>query len=400
MQLISSRFSVQQRINLSFFILSVATVAYSFLKSNFIELNGQCGNDGLTYCSMAQGNIEFKPFSRRTFLPFLVGIISKSHIVTTFFILNSIFLVFTAVLIYLFQSKMNSQYNLLPVSLFLLNISTFRMLFAYPVLTDFLAIFLVVLFFYLYIFFRNSSKYIFLISILIILCFVRENLSVTLSASLIISDFLLKKIKIQNIIIFIISCVFTYISFRQPSSENYVHESNLFKVFLISIQGNFDNYETVFKLLYLTFVGLSPIALYSFFLLRKVNNNLIPLIIFSILILISQINLNLANPEPRLMLIPSVLMPFVFFAKTRNFRLIAILFIATFSYWDFRQFSNGKYESYLEMFGQPYLSFSFNYEQFVDRFLLFFGLLAIWTIFEVIILIKNKFFKKRSIRVN
>lgn len=380
---ISGRFNSQQKFNFFVFSFSIAVLIYSFLKSNFIEINGQCGNDGLTYCSMARGNIEFEPFSRRTFLPYIVGSISQDHIVLTFFSLNFIFLTSSAILIYVFQSKLNSNYSLLPISLFLINISTYRMLFAYPVLTDFLAIFLVLIFFYVYILLKNNLSYTILISILIILCFVRENLSITIAISIIISELIQKKFKVHSIIYLIVSIIFTYISFNQPSTENFVHESNLYKVFLISINGNFDNYETIFKFLYLTFIGLGPFAVFSFFLLRKINFKLLPIVIFSLLIFATQSNLNLANPEPRLMLIPSVLLPFIFFEKIRNIQLVILLFLATIAFWDVRQYSDGNYESYLEMFGQPYLSFDFNYEQFVSRILLFCGFLAFWLFFAI-----------------
>ena len=54
-------------------------IPYWFINSKIIELNGGCGNDGLTYCSMALGNIEFAPFSRRTFCHWIAILFSITN---------------------------------------------------------------------------------------------------------------------------------------------------------------------------------------------------------------------------------------------------------------------------------------------------------------------------------
>lgn len=333
---------------------------------------------------MAMGNIEFQPFSRRTLLPKIVGIINNENIVGTFYALNLLFLILSAVIIYLIQNRINSKYNLVTVGLFILNISTFRMLFAYPVLTDYFAIFLILVFFYSYLYATKYVRVIASLSILIMLCFVRENLALTLTLSIIVYDILQRKLKIETITYFIISLVFTYISFKQPYSANYVHESNILKNFLISIKGNFADSGNIFRFFYLTLAGVTPLAIVALFYKPMIKSRLTLISIFSVILIVSQSLLNLGNPESRLMLIPGVLLLFVLFQKNRNPKIIVTLIIATIALWDVSQFSDGSYESYLAMFGQPYLPVEFSYSQSLERLKIFALIMLIWGMYELV----------------
>ncbi len=339
---------------------------------------------------MAMGNIEFQPFSRRTLLPKIVGIISKENIVGTFYALNLLFLILSAVIIYLIQNSINSKYNLVTVGLFILNISTFRMLFAYPVLTDYFAIFLILVFFYSYLYTTKYVRVIASISILILLCFVRENLPLTLTLSIIVYDILQRKLKLETIIYFFISLLFTYISFKQPYSANYVHESDILKNFLISIRGNFADSGNVFRFFYLTLVGVTPLAVAALLYKPMFKSRLTLISIFSVIVIVSQSLLNLGNPESRLMLIPGVLLLFVLFQKNRHPKIIATLIIATVALWDVSQFSDGSYESYLAMFGQPYLPVEFSYSQSLERLEIFALIMLIWGLYELVSLLGRK----------
>jgi hypothetical protein len=386
----ASNFIRGNKFQLSFLIFSLSSLIYSLTNSRFIDLHGNCGNDGATYCSMAMGNIEFQPFSRRTLLPKIVGMISKENIVGTFYAFNLFFLILSAVIIYLIQNRINSKYSLVTVGLFILNISTFRMLFVYPVLTDYFAIFLILAFFYSYLYATKYVRLIASISILIMLCFVRENLALTLALSIIVYDILQRKLKFETITYFFISLVFTYISFKQPYSANYVHESNILKNFLISIRGNFADSGNIFRFFYLTLVGVTPLAVAALLYKPMIKSRLTLVSIFSVILIVSQSLLNLGNPESRLMLIPGVLLLFVLFQKNRHPKIIATLIIATVALWDVSQVSDGSYESYLAMFGQPYLPVEFSYSQSLERLEIFALIMFIWGLYEFASLLNRK----------
>jgi hypothetical protein len=375
-------FIQRNKLQVSFFVFSFLSVVYSFTNSKFIDLHGNCGNDGLTYCSMAMGNIEFQPFSRRTLLPKIVGILSKQNIVITFYLLNFLFLILAAVFVYLIQSKINSKFNLVAVGLFMINISTFRMLFSYPVLTDYFAILLILIFFYSFLYCSDKIRAITNISILIMLCFVRENLSLSLSLAIIILNIFQRKIKLETLMYLIISTIFTYISFKQPYTANYVHESNILKNFMISVRGNFVDFGNTYRFFYLTLLGVTPLAVAALFYKPNLKSRFTLISIFSFLLIISQSLLNLGNPESRLMLIPGVLLQFVLFQKINSPKIVTALIIATVALWDVRQFSDGSYESYLAMFGQPYLPVEFSYEQSLERFKVFALIMLIWVLYE------------------
>jgi hypothetical protein len=376
-------FIQSNKLQVSFLIFSFISLAYSFKNSKFIELNGNCGNDGSTYCSMAMGNIEFQPYSRRTLLPKIVGMISKENVVTTFYLLNFTFLILAAIFLCLIQNKINSKFNLVTLGLFMINISTFRMLFSYPVLTDYFAILLILIFFYSYLFFHDNYRIITIISILIMLCFVRENLSLTLSLSMLILSILQRKIKLETLVYLITSIIFTYLSFKQPFTVNYVHESSVLKNFIISVRGNFADFGNTYRFFYLTLMGVTPVAVAALFYKPSLKNRLTLVSIFSSILIISHSLLNLGNPESRLMLIPGVLLQLVIFQKVKSPKMITALIIATVVLWEVRQFSDGSYESYLAMFGQPYLPVEFSYSQSLERLKIFVLIMLIWAFCEV-----------------
>ena len=375
-------FIQKNKLQVSFFVFSFISLIYSYINTKFIDLHGNCGNDGLTYCSMAMGNIEFQPYSRRTLLPKIVGSLNKDNIVITFYLLNFAFLILATIFIYLIQSKINSKFNLVAVGLFMINISTFRMLFSYPVLTDYFAIMLILIFFYAYLYCNDKIRIITTISILITLCFVRENLSLTLSLSIFILNIFQRKIKIETLAFLIISFIFTYLSFKQPYTANYVHESNVIKNFIISVRGNFADFENTYRFFYLTLMGVTPLAVAALFYKPNLKNRFTLISIFSIILIISQSLLNLGNPESRLMLIPGVLLQFILFQKIKSPKVVIALIIATVVLWDVRQFSDGSYESYLAMFGQPYLPVEFSYGQSMERFKVFTLIMLIWVFYE------------------
>jgi predicted membrane protein len=84
------------------------------------------------------------------------------------------------------------------------------------------------------------------------------------------------------------------------------------------------------------------------------------------------------------MLIPGVLLLFVLFQKNRNPKIIVTLIIATIALWDVSQFSDGSYESYLAMFGQPYLPVEFSYSQSLERLKIFALIMLIWGMYELV----------------
>ncbi len=77
--------------NLLFLFVSLMVLLFQFKKSRFIEINGWCGNDGSVYCSMARGNVEFEPFSRRTLLPVRVRLTKQEDVLSFTLILFFVF---------------------------------------------------------------------------------------------------------------------------------------------------------------------------------------------------------------------------------------------------------------------------------------------------------------------
>jgi hypothetical protein len=241
---------------------------------------------------------------------------------------------------------------------------------------------LILIFFYAYLYCNDKIRIITTISILITLCFVRENLSLTLSLSIFILNIFQRKIKIETLAFLIISFIFTYLSFKQPYTANYVHESNVIKNFIISVRGNFADFENTYRFFYLTLMGVTPLAVAALFYKPNLKNRFTLISIFSIILIISQSLLNLGNPESRLMLIPGVLLQFILFQKIKSPKVVIALIIATVVLWDVRQFSDGSYESYLAMFGQPYLPVEFSYGQSMERFKVFTLIMLIWVFYE------------------
>lgn len=88
-----------------YFSVGIFTIAWSFINTNILEVGDNCGFDGRIYCLMAKGEVAFEPYSRRTALPFLVGLFDFKDTYLGFYLINSIFLIFSIILLNLIIKK-------------------------------------------------------------------------------------------------------------------------------------------------------------------------------------------------------------------------------------------------------------------------------------------------------
>lgn len=338
-----------------FFIFALMFIPYWFVNSKIIELNGGCGNDGLTYCSMALGNLEFAPFSRRTFLPGFIHLFQIQNVFLAFQILNAVFIIICFIILIKLMNLINSTNTYLVITLFILNPHILRWFFSYPVIMDYLGLLLILLCVYFEIGIKNNLKYIFLSSSFIILCFVRENASITIAFSLLAWAIYRKSEIINYLILFLISIIFTLISFNQPSTINTVQETNILKISIEQIKYFTSSLENITLLFYFVIFGFSIFSLISIFMFPKRTERFGAFYIASLIMFITG---PLIGGEARHFVIPGVLMQIWFFSKTRKMNEIIILLMIQLSFWVLGAYSDGSVESFMILFGQRFTDFS------------------------------------------
>ena len=337
-----------------FFLLSLSLVPYWFSNSRIIDLNGGCGNDGLTYCSMALGNIEFAPFSRRTLLPGLIHLLGLKNILYSFYFFNIVFILGSFILLYLIMKKVNVSYNYLVLSLFILNPHILRWLFSYPVMTDFLGLFIILAFIYFNINSENKNKYFITTSLLIILCFVRENAPITLSFGYLAWSVISKKEVKQNLIQFIISIIFTLISFNQPSTLNTVQETNFFKIAEDQLNYFLGDWKHFILFIFFFLYGFGVFSIASLSKLPR-KENLFGGMYFSALIML--LSAPLLGGEARHFVIPGILMLIYFFSTKSYLNYVFVLLLVQISFWYLGAYADGTIESFSILFGQRFTNF-------------------------------------------
>jgi hypothetical protein len=349
----SKNYSTNEFIGLSLSFLSVVLTIYWFLKSRIIDLNGGCGNDGLTYCSMALGNVEFEPFSRRTFLPAIVKFLGIENIVLTFYTLNSIFILGSIYFSYLILKKFNYKNRFLIVGLILLNPHIIRWLFAYPVVTDFLGLMLVSMFFYYFMIIqRQETRIIVLGSILTILCFVRENVPLIMGAGVLLWSLYVKRRVIESILLTLIAVLFTIISFGQPSTINTVQETNLVELAKDQISFFTQSPQNFLMFVYFAFFGLTLTAIKAISLMPKSSDSYGG-IYFALLVM--TITSPLFGGEARHFVLGSIIFQIYFLLKVDSPRVISFYMISTVAFWNLGAFGDGSIESFMRLFGQRFV---------------------------------------------
>ena len=383
----TKNYSTNEFIGLSLSFLSVALTIYWFLKSRIIDLNGGCGNDGLTYCSMALGNVEFEPFSRRTFLPAIVKLLGFENIVLTFYILNSIFILGSIYFSYLILKKFNYKNRFLIVGLIILNPHVIRWLFAYPVVTDFLGLMLVTMFFYYFLIIpKQEIRIIVLSSILIILCFVRENVPLIMGVGILLWSLYIKRRIIESIFLTLIAVLFTIISFGQPSTINTVQETNLVELAKDQISFFTQSPQNFLMSVYFVFLGLTLLAIKAISMIPKSSDSYGGIYLA---LLAMTITTPLFGGEARHFVLASIIFQIYFLLKVDNPRVISFYVISTIAFWNLGSFGDGSIESFMRLFGQRFVPLEVTFD------LLKTGLLT-WAFLLTVYLFVTRFSAVRS----
>ena len=221
-------------------------------------------------------------------------------------------------------------------------------------MTDFLGLLLILSFIYFYVSIDKNNKYYILASILIILCFVRENAPLTLTIGYTIWALLTKKNIFENFILLVISTIFTFISFKQPSTINTVQETNVLVIARQQLQYFTDNQNNFLLFIFFIIFGFSIYSLFGMFILPKKNNPLGGLYVTSVIMVISA---PLLGGEARHFVIPGILMLIYFFSSNKNQKLVLPLSIVQLSFWYLGAYADGSIESFMILFGQRFSEF-------------------------------------------
>lgn len=359
-----------------YFSVGIFTIAWSFINTNILEVGDNCGFDGRIYCLMAKGEVAFEPYSRRTALPFLVGLFDFKDTYLGFYLINSIFLIFSIILLNLIIKKINSKYRILILSIFLVNPHTFRMLFSAPVLVDFLALMLILLLIYLSFKNRSIGTEIFLLAILTFLVFVRENLSITYIFSLFIVNLLeyyRHDVSIRKVVLaffeFIYILIITYLAFLQPKIDppNYVPKTEILEVIKYWFLETVASGPNFLRVIFLTVFGLGIfgiIGITNYKFLFQNSTQIKILYLFSIMLTLSSIFLG--GDTARILLIPSVIFTLIYFMREVDSKNLTLFFVLALVLWVPWAYSTGSEESFLTIYGQRYLSPNIALSQFAQ----------------------------------
>jgi len=140
-------------------IIFAMYIGYFFWNSLFakrIKVNDGCGWDGSQYCEMFYGQLVMEPYSRRILAPKLVSLLFDEPI-NGFFIVNNILIILTIILIYLVikfnvpiaSSWVSSLVVIATLGIYIFSRHALHLNFIYPVLTEHLYFFLIILTFFL-----------------------------------------------------------------------------------------------------------------------------------------------------------------------------------------------------------------------------------------------------------
>ena len=225
-----------KRLNQTYVALTISTIyiGYFFWNSLFakrIKVNDGCGWDGSQYCEMFYGQLVMEPYSRRILAPKLVSLLFDEPI-NGFFIVNNILIILTIILIYLVikfnvpikSFWISSLVVIATLGIYIFSRHALHLNFVYPVLTEHLYFFLIIMTFFL-LFAINRGRFtkskIFLavpLAFTVLLSGItRESLG---PIFLIFSFWLLKnRLLLSSSAIFLGSLSAIYLAFTQPTNS-------------------------------------------------------------------------------------------------------------------------------------------------------------------------------------
>lgn len=358
-------------------------LVYVFYMTKPLNLNSNCGFDGSLYCKIALGEIVFEPYSRRTFLPKLISLfpITADTVYIYFYVINLFIIIATLFIIYLFFAKLKNNNFIYIFILVIFNPNFLRMLESMPVMLDFLALFLTLVYFFIYYTKKEKKLFWVLIGVITILAFTRENLPILLTFSTfiynIISNWKNFKKEIYNFLYFVYAICITYVSFKQASiaAPTYVPNTDLNNVLIYWFLDIFKTTDDFFRFIYLFFIGLSLIGITSLISWKQFFGETGYIYIFSFLNVFS--GLILGGDTARIMFIPFVTLALIYLLnKKMNSFSRLIIWLSVIS-WNPLQYSDGTEDHFLKMYGQRYIDFAV-YEQQLQQ-------IVFWSIVVMII---------------
>lgn len=355
-------------------IFSFFSVVYSYLNTRPLSVGDYCGYDGRIYCLMANGDTVFEPYSRRTLLPYVISLLSNKPDYLTFYFINTLFVIFSLFLMYIFQQKNDNLIKLVVITTFLINPFTLRMLFSSPVLVDFLALTLVLLVIFLYTLQNRFLTKILVLILLSMLVFVRENISITFAFSVFLVDLFYflkarntKKFPLWELNQFFLISAVTFFAFQQPniSAPSYVPKTGILDVITYWTTDIFLTFDYFLRFIYLVILGLGVfgifglLKIYSF---RSINQTDQTILVFGTLLTLT--SLILGGDTSRILMIPGIVFTLILFRQKVKIKNLSLLFMINLILWNPLNYSNGEESSYLELYGQRYLDPSVAIGQF------------------------------------
>ncbi len=272
------RYRFRLTATLAIVIVYISYVFWNVIFANRIKVNQGCGWDGSQYCKMFFGELVMEPYSRRIFAPLLANYFGSEPIVS-FFLMNNFIIFLNVVLIYFLLIKNIKIVETATVSAILISATTLyivskhsvKLNFTYPVLTEHLYIFFILLSFMILFALRkvqfSTTKYILLLTLAIsvfLAGITRESLG---PIFLIFSLWLFKnKHYLVSLVISFSAFIATYTAFGQPTNskaapaiEIFIH---WFRMNLATIDGNV-------KLLTMFLIAAGP---FVFFINQRIVN--------------------------------------------------------------------------------------------------------------------------------
>jgi hypothetical protein len=254
------------------------------------------------------------------------------------------------------------------------------MLVTYPVLTDYLALLLIMLFFYVH-YSKSGNLWLSLNYIIVsALAFVRENLSLTIGISILISEIINRNKLSKSLIFFAFTVFVTFLSFQQPTtSPTSTIGSSISSVVLFWVIENSKDFNQLIRFIYLLILGIGVTGLFGIFQGRSILSKYKLLYIFSLILFVS--GAFLGGDNARISSIPGVLLTLLWLLYEKSESRKKIILILTIFLWMPFYYSDGTNESYFYMYAQRATAFQVTTDQITSFLGFTFGLLLFVVIF-------------------
>ena len=264
-------------------IVTIAAMTWQGFTSSLVSIREGCGNDGGHLCAMAGTsplpNFPYTPHSQRVLLPFLVKtIFNPKTIIDTisgFALINSVLISCSSILIFLIIRQLgNFQNRYLPFIgsfLFLLHPFTYRINLTYPVLTDQLTIFLILLSVFLLIQ-NNTVAHYAMLWVYLLLILTRLHVGLI---PIFLSSIFYRNIKLKREIMFTTLIIVLFLGLFIALTSPYYGSSNsdFFLLFKTDIINSLTDASFLERQLLLIFGGLGAFSCFVIFYAKQIREN-------------------------------------------------------------------------------------------------------------------------------